>query len=292
MNLPKNSRQDWLQVDSNIGTKPEIRRIRRETGTESAVIVGRIVLFWCLVDQHGSALGAGERPAGRDDLDGIIPDYQIADLIDEIGGDWKFWWAVVSTGWLYEVPAGLLIPGFARRFSLCSKERANASVRKQRQRWREADGLWQMADGQQAANGHPPTSGHQPSAISHQPDPDPLLQRLLALGVTAPHILPAARQLLTDEQIGALLAHAEKDSPIETPDGLLRPRQPGVIVNRLTQNGRAQLPPTEGWPPLDPDWQVARRKQKEQRQRERAQRETSDEQARKAIDRAADAQRV
>lgn len=286
-----NSRQDWLQVDSNIGTKPEIRRIRRETGTEAAVIVGRIVLFWCLVDQHGSSLGPTERPAGRDDLDGIIPDYQIADLIDEIGGDWQFWWAVVSTGWLYETPSGLLIPGFSRRFSLCSKERANATVRKQRQRWRDGGGL--MVNGSslidQAENRLPPLL-HQPSTINHQPDP--LLQRLLALGVTAPHVLPAARQLLTDEQIAAILDHAEKDSPIETPDGLLRPRPPGVIVNRLTQSGRAQLPPGEGWPPLDPDWQVARRKQKEQRQRERAQRESSEEQARKQSEREADAQRV
>lgn len=127
---------DWFQIDSNLPQKPEVRQIRRSTREEKSTIVGRLVMFWALVDQHGDLLDEHERPDGTD-FDGLIPGYTIEDLEDEIGGDRDFWESVSNTGWLREDSRGVLVPGFDRRFETNAKRRAEASRRKRRQRNRE-----------------------------------------------------------------------------------------------------------------------------------------------------------
>lgn len=129
---------DWFELDSNLPSKPEVIAIRRTTRAEIPTIIGRLVMFWSLVDQHGDLLDESERPDDRPDLDGIVPGYHLVDLEDSIGGDAAFWAAVAETGWIAESSHGLLIPGFERRFSLNSKRRTDAAKRKQRERLREA----------------------------------------------------------------------------------------------------------------------------------------------------------
>lgn len=133
----KNSKQDWFEFDSNLRSKPEVMRIRRITKEEVRTIVGSLGMLWSIVDQHGDLLDESDRPSERPDLDGIIPDYTVDDLIDQVGGDRAFWDAVIETGWLAESEFGLLIPGFERRFSTNSKRRSSASRRKMRQRMRD-----------------------------------------------------------------------------------------------------------------------------------------------------------
>lgn len=129
---------EWFQLDTNIGTKPEVLRVRRMTGETLDTVVGRLVLFWVQVDQHGALLAENERPSGRDDLDGIIPDYTVSELCDLCGGDAEFWSAVESTGWIAELSQGVAFPGYLERFENSAKNRAKAARRKQRQRLRES----------------------------------------------------------------------------------------------------------------------------------------------------------
>lgn len=129
---------EWLKIDSNLPTKPEVRRIVRKTGEEVATVCGRLLMLWSLVDQHGDFLDPDERPTGRDDLDGLIPGYEIDDVIDLAGGDADFWQIVCETGWLVVEPRGLLIPGFERVFSIQATKRAAAARRKSIQRARDA----------------------------------------------------------------------------------------------------------------------------------------------------------
>ena len=129
---------DWFECDSNLATKPEVIEIRRSTRVEVATIIGRLIMLWSLVDQHGDLLDESERPDERPELDGIVPGYQLVDLEDCIGGDAAFWASVVKAGWIYQHSLGVLIPGFDRRFSQNSKRRTSASKRKQKQRMNEA----------------------------------------------------------------------------------------------------------------------------------------------------------
>ncbi len=128
---------EWIQIDSNLPTKPEVRRIVRKTNEDTATVIGRLLIFWSQIDQHGDLLDEAERPDGRPDLDGIIPDYELDDLLDICGGDEAFWNVVAETGWLAFDNRGLLFPGFDKRFSVSSKRRMEAARRKQRQRARD-----------------------------------------------------------------------------------------------------------------------------------------------------------
>ena len=128
---------EWLPIDSNLPTKPEVRRICRKTGEDTATVIGRLVMFWGQVDQHGDLLDEAERPTDRPDLDGIVPDYELDDLLDICGGDEDFWNVVCETGWLAIDERGLLITGFEKRFGTSAKQRAEAARRQQRKRMRD-----------------------------------------------------------------------------------------------------------------------------------------------------------
>lgn len=344
----RNSKQDWFECDANLSSKPEVMRIRRATRCDVALIVGRLVMLWSLVDQHGDLLDESERPDERPELDGIIPDYTVEDLVDQVGGDRAFWDAVISTGWLAESELGLLIPGFDRRFSTNSKRRSGASRRKMRQRLRErgviADPssdvkvqqeleletksreavtfVTQKRDNRtvQDSTEHtpPPTpSPRDPDAESGdtrsteeedfenpiRTDPGPgsgpvliytatrsdsrcrtqlatraATQRSAAgvspevaalqarlrnnLGVTAPHVAAQALQAARREHLDAVLTWLESFTPIETPDGTLWPVDPGQVANRITQPGRAAMPPGQGVT-FDPDWLQADRRRRD-----------------------------
>lgn len=358
----RNSKQDWFECDSNLSSKPEIKQIRRNTGCDVATIVGRLVMLWSLVDQHGDLLDESERPDERPDLDGIIPGYAVADLIEDIGGDQAFWNAVIMTGWLAESRHGLLIPGFDRRFSTCSKQRAAASRRKMRQRQRDkgviptpapvtppvTDPVDETTSDQprdevsrdrvtsvtrkrdnrtgqdRTEHSPPPSPAGDPDAASSggrstepeeeeefeeiqqeefQPEEDAnpgeysrtsvitrppptatraavsadvlaLRQRLLGLGITAPHIAERALEVNRNRQhLDAVLSWMEQHPPIETPDGTIWAIDPGAAANRITQPGRAAMPPGQGIS-FDPDWLAADRRRRD-RQRS-VQRQTWD----------------
>lgn len=126
---------NWFQIDNDIASKPEVRRIVRTSREEVATVVGRLALFWCLVDRYGDLVQEDERP--REDLDGLLPDYTVADLEEMCGGKRQFWELVIETGWLFEDGKGLWITGFHLRFSENAKRRLAANKRKIRQRLRE-----------------------------------------------------------------------------------------------------------------------------------------------------------
>lgn len=123
----------WFQVDSNIGAKPDVLKISRCTDCSRETTVGRLVLFWCLVDQFGDIV-EDESLRPRPELDGLLRDYAVVDLITLAGGDAAFWEAVVSSGWMLETEAGLWLPGFEERFSENAKRRHAAAKRQQKKR--------------------------------------------------------------------------------------------------------------------------------------------------------------
>lgn len=128
----------WIQIDTSLATKPEVRRIVRKSGESPATVCGRLVLFWTMVvDPHADVIDRQDRLDGRDDLDGLVAGYEIDDVIDVCDGDEAFWLIVQETGWLYFHKSGVMVPGFLERFETSAKNRAQASRRKRRQRLRE-----------------------------------------------------------------------------------------------------------------------------------------------------------
>lgn len=128
---------NWFQLDTNLPTKPEVRRLVRLTGLPVDTIIGRLVMWWAQVDQHAGPVAEADRPAGRPDLDGSVPDYEITDCVAVCGGDAEFWAAVAETGWIHFEDGQTYLPGFDDRFSLSAKQRHNAARRQQRKRARE-----------------------------------------------------------------------------------------------------------------------------------------------------------
>ena len=242
----RNSKQDWFECDSNLAGKPEVMRIRRVAGCGVDVVVGRLVMLWSIVDQYGIAVPENERPLGRADLDGLVPEYGIDDLIDRIGGYRDFWAAVVSTGWLAESPDGLRIPGFESRFSASSKRRADACKRKQRQRIRNAEtpcdnNVTDVTKKRDDRTGQDRTVNPPPTSSENQEEEE-IRSRLLGVGVTAPDAYAQAIAAAGPEITLQTLRHLD-DRRV----GGVLPWPPGVIYGRLTQVGRAGLPPDQGW---------------------------------------------
>jgi hypothetical protein len=125
--------QDWLPIDSNLADKSEIQAIVDATDLEVATVLGRIVIFWSKVDQHGVLL-----EETRDQFfDGLVPGYTLKALTRLCGGDPKFWRLVESQAWLKSYSDGIGIPGFSRRFSASSKMRISDARRKQIKRDRD-----------------------------------------------------------------------------------------------------------------------------------------------------------
>jgi hypothetical protein len=107
---------EWIQIDCNLATKPEIEELIDLTGEDRYVIVGRIVGFWAWAGLNA---------------DGGTARMTMPRLCRMFGGTPDFWQAVESVGWLEFGQDGQTvgIPGWERRFSKSAKTRANNADR-------------------------------------------------------------------------------------------------------------------------------------------------------------------
>ena len=116
---------EWIPLDCNLGTKPEVLELVDETGLPVEVVCWRLVQLWSWAALNSS--------------DGTIraTPRRVASVA---GGDEAFWLAVESVGWVSFDNGNIVIEGWDRRFSGSAKARAMHARRQDSYRGRSRDG--------------------------------------------------------------------------------------------------------------------------------------------------------
>lgn len=132
--------REWIPIDIDLETKPEILEIMEATGCGPEVAVYRLFKLWGWFSLN-SADGAAKATPER--------------LSRVCGGDAEFWLAVERAGWIqFDQSAQIAhIPRWSLRFSAGAKARAVDSSRKSRSRGRkeQMSGLCPGVPGQMSA---------------------------------------------------------------------------------------------------------------------------------------------
>jgi len=115
---------DYIPIDHELPLTPQVLALHERTGADVDQIVGRLALFWCLVD--------------RMTTDGRLPGIGPVALARQCGGDVAFWEAVAGVGWLDIDEAGVAMPDYQRRFSQGARRRMKDRCRKADDRRRAA----------------------------------------------------------------------------------------------------------------------------------------------------------
>jgi hypothetical protein len=115
---------EWIPLDCNLGTKPEVLELVDETGLPVEVVCWRLVQLWSWAALNSS--------------DGTIraTPRRVASVA---GGDEAFWLAVESVGWVSFDNGNIVIEGWDRRFSGSAKARAMHARRQDSYRGRSRD---------------------------------------------------------------------------------------------------------------------------------------------------------
>jgi len=116
---------EWIPLDCNLGTKPEVLELVDETGLPVEVVCWRLVQLWSWAALNSS--------------DGTIraTPRRVASVA---GGDEAFWLAVERVGWIAFAGSAMTICGWDRRFSRAAKARATHAQRQDTYRRRSRDG--------------------------------------------------------------------------------------------------------------------------------------------------------
>ena len=99
---------EWIPIDCNLGTKPEVLAVAAATSESIEVVLGRMVRLWSWA-WHVTADGTIRVPRSM--------------LSTVAGGDENFWLAVEKAGWLLSTEDSITIPGWEERFSNAAKKR-------------------------------------------------------------------------------------------------------------------------------------------------------------------------
>jgi hypothetical protein len=99
---------EWIPIDCNLGTKPEVLQVAAATHEPIEVVVGRMVRLWSWA-WHVTADGTIRVP--------------LAMLGTVAGGDEAYWQAVERAGWLVVSDDCVTIPGWEERFGNAAKRR-------------------------------------------------------------------------------------------------------------------------------------------------------------------------
>ena len=99
---------EWIPIDCNLGTKPEVLEVAAVTHEPIEVVVGRMVRLWSWA-WHVTADGTIRVPRSI--------------LATVAGGDENFWSAVERAGWLASTDDSITIPGWEERFGNAAKRR-------------------------------------------------------------------------------------------------------------------------------------------------------------------------
>jgi hypothetical protein len=116
---------EWIPIDCNLGTKPEVLELMDATGEPVEVVVWRLIQLWSW--------------AAMNTADGQIVATPRR-LIAVAGGDEAFWLAVERVGWIAFAGSNMTICGWDRRFSRAAKARATHAQRQDTYRRRSRDG--------------------------------------------------------------------------------------------------------------------------------------------------------
>lgn len=116
---------EWIPIDCNLGTKPEVLELVDATAEPVEVVVWRLIQLWSW--------------AAMNTADGQIVATPRR-LIAVAGGDEAFWLAVESVGWIAFAGSTMTICGWDRRFSRAAKARATHAQRQDTYRRRSRDG--------------------------------------------------------------------------------------------------------------------------------------------------------
>lgn len=99
---------EWVPIDCNLGTKPEVLELVDETGLPVEVVGWRLVQLWSW--------------AAMVTADGVIRATP-ARIATACGGDEAFWLAVARVGWLRFDGPHVTVEGWEKRFSRAAKAR-------------------------------------------------------------------------------------------------------------------------------------------------------------------------
>lgn len=105
---------EWIPLDCNLGTKPEVLELVDETGLPIEVVCWRLIQLWswaALNSSDGTIRATPRRVAAV------------------AGGDEAFWLAVERVGWVSFVNGTIVIEGWDKRFSRAAKARAQNALR-------------------------------------------------------------------------------------------------------------------------------------------------------------------
>ena len=105
---------EWIPIDCNLGTKPEVLEVAAATHEPLEVVVGRMVRLWSWA-WHVTADGTIRVPRSM--------------LATVAGGDDQFWLAVERAGWLVCTEDSITIPGWSERFGNAAKRRLSEQRR-------------------------------------------------------------------------------------------------------------------------------------------------------------------
>ena len=116
---------EWIPIDCNLGTKPEVLELVDVTGLPVEVVGWRLIQLWSWVAMNtadGQIVATPRR------------------LAAVAGGDEQFWLAVERVGWISFVGSTMSISGWDKRFSRAAKARATHAHRQDTYRRRSRDG--------------------------------------------------------------------------------------------------------------------------------------------------------
>jgi hypothetical protein len=116
---------EWIPLDCNLGTKPEVLELVDDTGLPVEAVCWRLIQLWswaALNSSDGTIRATPRRVAAV------------------AGGDEAFWLAVERVGWVTFLNGTIVIEGWEKRFSQAAKARAMHARRQDSYRWRSRDG--------------------------------------------------------------------------------------------------------------------------------------------------------
>jgi hypothetical protein len=106
---------EWIPIDCNLGTKPEVLELVDETGLPVEVVCWRLIQLWSWAVLN-TADGTIRATPGR--------------VAVAAGGDEEFWLAVERAGWVSFLNGTIVIEGWEKRFSRAAKARMEDARRK------------------------------------------------------------------------------------------------------------------------------------------------------------------
>ena len=116
---------EWIPIDCNLGTKPEVLELVDVTGETVETVGWRLIQLWSW--------------AAMNTADGQIVATPRR-LAAVAGGDEAFWLAVEAVGWISFAGTTMTIAGWEKRFSRAAKARATHASRQDTYRRRSRDG--------------------------------------------------------------------------------------------------------------------------------------------------------